>query len=209
MRARSRQMETVLSGYAKDAATLIPTYDSLSSRQLHEPVETWLPDRPATVLDLGAGTGRDAAWLCQQGHQVWAVEPVSAFRQAGQILHSAQRITWVDDQLPSLSRTLCLGQRFDLIIANAVLHHLCPMDRNAAMQVAYDLMAPKGRLICSLRHGPTPSARPGYPVSTPGLVCHATTCGLKLCAHQANLESHQPNNRMSGVSWDWLVFVRE
>jgi protein-L-isoaspartate O-methyltransferase len=39
-----------------------------------------LPAPPARVLDVGAGSGRDAAWLTSLGLEVVAVEPSVALR---------------------------------------------------------------------------------------------------------------------------------
>ena len=67
-----------LEGYATDAAELIPAYEALSTTEVLAPVIDLLPSRACRALDVGAGTGRDAAWLVEQGHQVTAVEPVAA-----------------------------------------------------------------------------------------------------------------------------------
>ena len=39
-----------------------------------------LPRPPGRALDVGAGTGRDAAWLARLGFQVVAVEPSGVLR---------------------------------------------------------------------------------------------------------------------------------
>ena len=203
------QVAKVLRGYAADAVNLIPAYETVSSERVFAPIMDWLPQLPATVLDLGAGTGRDAAWLCQQGYRIWAVEPVRVFREAGKALHGKHAINWVDDRLPELARVSAMSQRFDLIVANAVLHHLTAADQVAAISMASGLLESKGRMICALRHGPTPASRPGYPVLTQDLMAAAQMRGLRLCYQRTNLESHQTGNRRAGVSWDWLMFVRE
>ena len=59
-----------------------------------------LPTAPALMLDIGAGSGRDAAWLAAAGHQMLAVEPAAALRQHGQRLHPDERICWLDDRPP-------------------------------------------------------------------------------------------------------------
>ncbi|HYJ51710.1 MAG TPA: methyltransferase domain-containing protein [Allosphingosinicella sp.] len=87
----------ILQGYAANAAELIPRFDALSTRDVLAPVAALLPARPSRVLDIGAGTGRDAAWLADQGHHVVAVEPVEELREAGMALHPSERIAWVKD----------------------------------------------------------------------------------------------------------------
>jgi protein-L-isoaspartate O-methyltransferase len=50
-----------------------------------------LSDATGTVLDVGAGSGRDAAWFAARGHDVVAVEPTSAMRSEGQHRHPDPR----------------------------------------------------------------------------------------------------------------------
>src|SRR5205085_8273140 len=70
-------------GYAEDAEWLIPRYESVNPSEKYQVVAHLFPKFPSFFLDVGAGTGVDAAWLAQEGHQVLAVEPVTAFREAG------------------------------------------------------------------------------------------------------------------------------
>ena len=70
----------ILKGY-EDAASdgdLIQRLDGISSVDLFAPVIEHFPQQPSHVLDIGAGTGRDAAWLASLSHIVVAVEHVDA-----------------------------------------------------------------------------------------------------------------------------------
>lgn len=99
-----QQREDVLRGYAAAAtADLIAAYDSLSSADIYVHVRDLFPIGTARVADIGAGTGRDAAWFAGSGHDVVAVEPVRELREAGQALHTASNIQWLDDRLPDLA----------------------------------------------------------------------------------------------------------
>lgn len=62
---------------------LLDRYETVSAPDLHGPVADLLPAAPSQVLDVGAGSGRDAAWLAKMGHEVLAVEPSATFREAG------------------------------------------------------------------------------------------------------------------------------
>ena len=69
-------METrTIKWYNDNAPQLLSTYESIRSERLHNWLTPFLPDRGMPVLDVGAGTGRDAAWLRGLGYQVFAVEP--------------------------------------------------------------------------------------------------------------------------------------
>src|SRR6187431_1617865 len=94
----------IFEGYAADAANLVPRFEALDTEDVLAPVMDLLPPAPCHCIDVGAGTGRDAAWLAGRGHHVVAVEPVDALRHAGMALHRAQGIEWLADSLPSLSR---------------------------------------------------------------------------------------------------------
>lgn len=86
-------MQDVLEGYATAAtADLIAAYDGLSPEGIYEHVIDLFPSRDAKVADIGAGTGRDAAWFAGKGHDVLAIEPVRELREAGQALHTAKNI---------------------------------------------------------------------------------------------------------------------
>ena len=105
--------------YVAHAADLVRRYELVDPSNLHSWL-TGLPHvTPGTVLDIGAGSGRDAAWFASQGHDVVAVEPSTAMRSEGQRLHPEPRIRWVGDQLPDLSETSQLGISFDLVLLSA------------------------------------------------------------------------------------------
>jgi protein-L-isoaspartate O-methyltransferase len=67
-------------GYAEEAKDLFKRYESISGAETHKAVLHLIPAAPAHILDVGAGTGRDAAWFASMGHRVTAVEPTEAMR---------------------------------------------------------------------------------------------------------------------------------
>jgi hypothetical protein len=91
---RGKSTRDILEGYAAAATpAFIAAYDRLSPESIYEHVIDLLPGRRAKVADIGAGTGRDAAWFACQGHYVFAAEPVREFREAGRALHCSENIT--------------------------------------------------------------------------------------------------------------------
>lgn len=138
-----------------------------------------LPSTPSTVLDVGAGTGGDAAWFASKGHGVVAVESTDSLRLAGIELHGAHSFEWVDDSLPDLARLRARHERFDVVMLTAVWMHLDELERRRAMPRLASLLAPGGVLVMSIRHGPAPSERRIFDVSDEETIALASGCSLR------------------------------
>src|SRR5688572_12669510 len=156
-------------GYGETADRLAEQYESRSFADVHRGILPLLPAAPARALDVGAGTGRDAAALAALGHMVLAVEPTPEMRAHGQRLHPSPAIEWLDDSLPELARVRALvrehGARFDLVMMTAVWMHLDEAERTRAMECVAGLIVPGGLMTLSLRHGPVPAGRRMFDVS--------------------------------------------
>ena len=194
-------------GYAEQAEELVARYEGIDFPAAHQAVLPILPAAPASVIDIGAGTGRDAAWLAGRGHRVVAVEPTEALRSRAIALHPTPAIEWVDDSLPALRRVVALRRRFDLVMLTAVWMHLDAQERRVAMANVAALVAPSGVLVMTLRHGPVPSGRIMFAVSAEETIALADAHGLRLSLN-VHAESTQAANRDAGVSWTQLAFRR-
>ena len=199
--------ERCIYGYEDAAEELIGKFESVSSTELFTPVREFLPQQPSHILDIGAGTGRDAAWLAEHGHECLAVEPVTEFRKAGMALHKSDRISWLDDTLPDLPSTCSLGRPYDLLILPAVWKHLDDVSRKAAFIAFRKLLANDGKIIMSLRHGDGAPSRPVFPANVQETIRHAEGHRFRKL-HQVEASSAQEGNRRNKVSWTWLVLQR-
>ena len=199
--------DRAIAGYVADAELLIAPYEALSSEEIFAPVAHLLPTFPARIAEIGAGTGRDAAWFAGRGHHVLAVEPVDAFREAGRKLHPSQHISWLGDALPGLSRTLARSERFDLVTLIGVWQHLDSEQQREAIPSLAALVAPGGHLILSVRHGPGAPTRPCFPSRPEDVIADSAASGLRL-VFRRETESIQAANRANGVTWTWLAFRR-
>lgn len=162
------------SWYEQNRATIIPAYESLRAEEVHRWLFGLIPHsseggtashRPSLVLDIGAGSGRDAAWLASLGHEVIAVEPAAAMQEEGQRLHPDAKIRWIDDRLPALPNVHRLGMAFDFILLSAVWMHVLPAERSRAFRKLITLLKPGGLLAITLRHGPAEANRGIYEVT--------------------------------------------
>lgn len=86
-------------------------------------------------------------------------------RYEGVRRHSDEKIRWLDDRLPGLSRVHELGLTFDLILLSAVWQHIAPNDRQRAFRKMTALLKPGGLMLMTLRQGPAPHDRPMHPVT--------------------------------------------
>lgn len=199
-------MGDAITDYAARATTeLIAGYDALSPEQIYATVLDLFPDTPVQVVDIAAGTGRDAAWFAAKGHRVLAVEPVRQFREAGAKLHG-DRIEWLDDRLPELAEVARRGP-FDLITLCAVWHHLDSADRARAVQSIARIAAPGAMLILSLRHEPGVLGPHSYPTPPDEAIDVVGAAGFHLI-RQAEAPAVHPLSRAAGVHWTWLAFTR-
>jgi SAM-dependent methyltransferase len=192
-------------GYAEEAHSLVESYERIAFAELHEEVLHLIPSPPCRALDIGSGTGRDAAALAALGHDVVAVEPTEPFRSTAAQLHPSPRIEYLDDSLPNLARLAERQDRFDLIMLTAVWMHLDEAQRQKAMKAIASLMRAGGFLILSLRYGPVPPGRRMFNVSAQETIGLAQDEGLALAL---KLENQKSFFGRPGVSRTRLAFSK-
>lgn len=192
-------------GYAEEAEALVRQYESISFADVHKRVMHLLPTVPCRVVDIGSGTGRDAAGFAAMGHRVVAVEPTAALRTRAAALHRSSRIEWLDDSLPNLACLAKRGDSFDVAMLTAVWMHLDKRQRRRAMPRVARLVRAGGTMILSLRHGPVPPGRRMFDVSAEETIQLAKAEGLSLILQLENQDSFFGR---PGVSWTRLAFTK-
>ena len=194
-------------GYGENAEHLLKHYDSHSFEAVHGSVLSYFPTRPSTVLDIGCGSGRDAAHFAALGHNVTAVEPTKEFLSFAKTQHAQHDIQWLPDRLPELNLLRELRVTYDLVLLSAVWMHLDRLERKEAMQNLANLVHAGSTVVISLRHGPIPEGRVMYDVSADETIKLAKPFGLAPVFNEST-ESVQAANRRLGVRWTKLVFIR-
>ena len=144
-----------------------------------------IPTAPCLVLDIGSGTGRDAAALAAMGHRVVAVEPTAEMRMRNAALHPSRQIEWLDDSLPDLTHALGLGKQFDVVMMTTAWMHLDQQQRRRAMPGVASLVRAGGVMMMSLGHGPVPPGRRMFAVSAEETIGLARAAGLQLLMNQS------------------------
>ena len=190
-------MTDSIAWYDAHADALAARYEAVAPEQVHDWLQDLLPSKAAAVLDVGAGSGRDAAWLASQGHDVVAVEPSSGMRKGARKRHAERSVQWLADALPGLDRTFRTGLAFDVILLSAVWMHVAPADRAKAFRRLITLLKPGGLLAITLRSGPAEPERGFHPVSSDQIRMLARDHGA-LVQHESTGDDHFG---CAGVRW--------
>ncbi|MCB4379578.1 class I SAM-dependent methyltransferase [Synechococcus sp. MU1644] len=194
-------------GYSDEVDSLFDRYELRNPAGIHAPWVHLFPEPPARILDIGAGTGRDAAWFASLGHSVLAVEPTDALREGAAKLHPEPEIEWMDDILPAIPNVMARGETYDLILMHAVWMHLTEAERADGMANLAQLLLPGGRIAMSQRHGPVPKGRRMFEISGEETITLAAQHGLTNLYHE-RAESIQAENRANQIEWTKLVFEK-
>jgi 2-polyprenyl-3-methyl-5-hydroxy-6-metoxy-1,4-benzoquinol methylase len=163
--------------YAESAERLGRVYESVSFESVHEALLDLLPEAPARALDVGAGTGRDAAALARRGFTVDAVEPVAELRDLAERLHPGSGVTWRAGALPEIPG---VQGPYDIVLLSAVWMHLRPEERPLAMRRLAELLAPGGIVLITLRRGEPPEDRRMFDIAPEEVAGHGAEVGLRL-----------------------------
>ncbi len=122
---------------------------------------------PGTALDLGAGEGRDAVWLAQQGWDVTAVDfaATGLARGAQAAAEAGVEVRWVQADVATWQD----DTQFDLVSTHFI--HLAPQARRGFVARAARRVAPGGTLLV-VQHDAldlaAPVGRPHDPGMFPG-----------------------------------------
>jgi SAM-dependent methyltransferase len=193
---------TPIPHYEHNAPQLVTQYESLAFEDAHSALLDLLPGPGATVLDVGAGSGRDAAWFASHGYDVVAVEPSDAMRTQARALHPSPQIHWLSDSLPELAQVRRLGLTFDLILLSAVWMHVPPASRARALRKLATMLSPSGRIASSLRLGEPDTERAMHEVTLQELLSSLSQqFGLRL------IRATESADRLgrTGVEWSTAV----
>ncbi|MBA6352496.1 class I SAM-dependent methyltransferase [Colwellia sp. BRX9-1] len=151
--------------YNENAEILAQQYLSKTFDEVHQSWHQLLPaiiENPnARILDIGAGSGRDAKYIALSainkhgdinGTQVIAVEPANLLAELGACQTAGLNVKWLTDSLPALNTITKQEVSFDLILLSAVWMHIPVSARPRSIRKLANLLKPGGKLVISLRH---------------------------------------------------------
>ncbi len=188
--------------YERHAADISLDYERFTFSEIHEVLLKHLPKPPALVLDIGSGTGRDAAGFSLLGHDVTAVEPSRKMKEEAYRLHPNLNALWIDDSLPKLKKLMSSGLSYDVIHLSAVWMHVARSNRRSAFRRLVTLLKPGGLMYFTLRHGPFEKVTGFWDIPSGEVVGLARDHGL------FEVERKVIEDRLGrkGVTWSHLIF---
>jgi len=182
-------MTDPVAGYDAYAERLAERYESIEADRVHAAFLDFLPaGAQRLALDVGAGSGRDAAWLASRNFEVVAVEPSDRMRAEAVRRHGTVGVRWLADRLPDLGRVHALGLSFDVILLSGVFMHISPKERPRAFRKLVTLLKPGGLLLISVRDGIGHPERPMWEVTTGELEALARAHGLAVLERSASTD---------------------
>jgi len=187
--------------YNQHAEEVCKLYDDLTFEQVHREWLQFLPQEGA-VLDIGAGSGRDARYFASKGLTTYAVEPASDLLEKAKNHSSSKKIQWFQDQLPTISSIFELERQFNLILLSAVWMHLSQSEREESIANTKKLLKDSGIIVLTLRYGNFSDGRTSYKVSEEDIKALAYVNRLDV-AYLSELENDQLGR--SDVAWQTVV----
>lgn len=158
---------TVIDFFNTNADQLARQYNTIDRTRVHADLLSLLPqDQSLNILDIGAGSGADAAMFSMMGHMVTACEPANSLRLIGQNTfgHHAD-INWNANCLPQMGTEAHSAAPFDVVTSVGVLQYLDQDERKLALRKMFSLVADDGLLQIQY---PTPASREGQHTIKPG-----------------------------------------
>jgi len=191
----------VLAYYNDNAADTAARLHPLAHDAILPQVDALLPAGPFKLLDVGAGSGRDAAHYAALGHAVTAVEPAKALCAIGQQNTQGLNVRWLADALPDLPQVQALGEKFDVVLLSAVWMFLPPEARLPSLLTLKNMLAPNGLVVMTVQSASGARAE---------LKHFTTEAEYQALAAQAGLQLQQcspiPDSKGRG-EWAWQLVV--
>ena len=155
-----------IQSYDDHAATFAERYASANPMQLHDLLRRWLP-AGCRVLEIGSGTGRDAVWLAEDGYSVVATDASANMLAAAKsslhggsfvdhtkgTCHYPPYVGLLQATFPLPADAPLLQEKFDAVLALAVVMHLQDQDLFEFAYQVRQLLNPGGTAIISISDG--------------------------------------------------------
>lgn len=109
---------------------------------------------------------------------ITAIEPAQTLSEFGKKQIQGLNVNWLQDPLPDLNVVTRQEISFDLILLSAVWMHIPDSQRSRSLRKLANLLRSGGKLIISLRHGPSGDERNMFAVCSEQLIQLSKEFGL-------------------------------
>ena len=167
-----------IAAYDDQAAELAARYAKTDTERFFRWHAEFLPKPPASVLDIGAGSGVLADAFAKRGYEVAATEPSSGMAKESLRLFPSNGVLYFGEALPSLSILKATTGPYEVVVCDAVWMHVPPSDRPEAWDSLAELTKDGGILTMAVRYGPHPPGRPMHDVDIETFVAEAAENGF-------------------------------
>ena len=206
MRALGENMVAGTEGYEKSISRFIEISQSLDFFEVCKDFVSFLPSKPACILDAGSGAGQNAAALAKQGFNVTGVEPMPELLSAASKAYKNTSINWLKGSLPYIECLNSSSSQFDFVLIDGVWHHLNSAERELAAKRLSALIKQGGRCAISLRNGPAGIGLRVYPTDTQFTIEQFMKYGFECVFEVKNQSSILPNKE--NVKWSRIVLQK-
>ncbi|MDY0009400.1 MAG: class I SAM-dependent methyltransferase [Bdellovibrionales bacterium] len=139
------------------AEELAQQYNALDRAKVHADLLELLPEgRALKVLDIGAGSGADAAMLADRGYEVTAAEPAAVLRALGEEAFKNKKINWNSEVLPEMGPKTDAAGAFDVVTSVGVFQYIDEKNRPKSLSKMFSMVAAGGYVEIQY---PTPASR--------------------------------------------------
>jgi len=144
-------IETI-SHYDQHVSALTQRYEAANMSTIHELLLHHLP-RGCSVLEIGCGSGRDAAFLFKNRYQVTAIDASANMIAAAQAHHPEMKDRFVQASMPLETTHPLLECKVHALVCIAMVMHIPNQDLFAFASQIRDLVLPGGILFLSFSMG--------------------------------------------------------
>jgi SAM-dependent methyltransferase len=152
--------ENVTRYFNDKAAECAALWDSIDRAAFHSDIlpaiDAKAAGRRLNVLDIGAGSGADAAMLAERGHHVLAIDPSEKLLDHARATFAHPDIEYLQDELPAMEAVKARSEKFDVVFLSAVWQYIPPNQWKESLETIRDLSAPGAIVLISY---PTPPSR--------------------------------------------------
>lgn len=199
--------EPTISHFDRNARSIAVEYEAADMREVHDLLFRYLP-RGKPVLEIGSGSGRDAAFLAESGFDITAVDASAGMVSESALRHPVLADRLVRAEFPMPSGSPLLDERFGGVVSIATVMHI-PNSHlfEFAMQLR-ELVEPGGILIISssIGRGGLPGDRDENgrllverPPKNPSSSSSASASGLS----QGMIPRTRRGGILAGTHWSW------